>query len=153
MEKQLRTMLFDMQTCSNFGVCDQAVYDPEKGHVPRGFSGATGSLDEVYLVIVSAQPGSPFEKEEYSGDHERDVEAVLGAPHLEPSASPYHKNIRTFLDVVFQNVSSDFYRQLNHVWVTQSRHCSIVEEPEGKKSRTSENLSVLYVQGHILLNR
>ena len=47
MEDELLDMLVDMQKCSNFGVCDQAVYDPQGGHVPRGFSGATGSLDEV----------------------------------------------------------------------------------------------------------
>ena len=131
MEKQLRTMLVNMQTCSNFKDCG-ADYAPKKGHVPRGFSGATCNSDEVYLVIVSAQPSKPFTKDKepfleeiYSGDPDRDVEAVLGAPYLEPPASPYHKNIRTFLDNVFRSVSSDFDRQLKHVWVTQSRHCSI----------------------------
>ena len=62
MEEQLLNMLVNMQRCSNFEDCG-ADYAPEKGHVPRGFSGATGSLDEVYLVIVSAQPSKPFTKD------------------------------------------------------------------------------------------
>ena len=128
MEKQLRTMLFNMQTCSNFGFCDQAVYDPEKGHVLRGFSGATGSLDEVYLVIVFAEPGFPLPAETYSGDPDRDLEVLLDPKYLRSRTNPFHANKRTFLDDVFQNVSGDFDRQLNHVWLTQSRHCSISEE-------------------------
>jgi hypothetical protein len=140
MEKQLRTMLVNMQTCSNFKDCG-ADYAPKKGHVPRGFSGATCNPDEVYLVIVSAQPSKPFTKDKkpfleeiYSGDPVRDVDVVLGAEYLRSSATDYHANIRTFMNDVFQNVSSHFDRQLKHVWVTQSRHCSIVEKPGGKKS-------------------
>ncbi len=131
MEEQLLTMLVDMQTCSNLKDC-AADYVPEKGRVPTGFSGATGSLDEVYLVIVSAQPSKPFTKDKkpfleeiYSGGPDRDVDVVLGAEYLRSSATDYHANIRTFMNDVFQNVSSHFDRQLKHVWVTQSRLCSI----------------------------
>jgi hypothetical protein len=131
MEKQLRTMLVNMQTCSNFKDCG-ADYAPKKGHVPRGFSGATCNPDEVYLVIVSAQPSKPFTKDKkpfleeiYSGDPVRDVDVVLGAEYLSSSATDYHANIRTFLDDVFPQFCGDFDRQLKHVWVTQNRHCSI----------------------------
>ena len=131
MEKQLRTMLVNMQTCSNFKDCG-ADYAPKKGHVPRGFSGATCNPDEVYLVTVSAQPSKPFTKDKkpfleeiYSGDPVRDVDVLLGAEYLRSSATDYHTNIRTFLDDVFPQFSGDFDRQLKHVWVTQSRHCSI----------------------------
>ena len=105
------------------------------------FRGDSPALDEVYLVIVSAQPSKPFTKDKkpfleeiYSGDPVRDVDVVLGAEYLRSSATDYHANIRTFMNDVFQNVSSHFDRQLKHVWVTQSRHCSIVEKPGGKKS-------------------
>lgn len=131
MEKQMRTMLVNMQTCSNFKDCG-ADYAPKKGHVPRRFSGAICNPDEVYLVIVSAQPSKlftkdkkPFLEEIYSGDPVRDVDIVLGAKYLRSSATDYHANIRTFLDDVFSQFCGDFDRQLKHAWVTQSRHCSI----------------------------
>ena len=124
-------MLVNMQTCSNFKDCG-ADYAPKKGHVPRGFSGATCNPDEVYLVIVSAQPSKPFTKDKkpfleeiYSGGPDRDVDVVLGAEYLRSSATDYHATIRTFLDDVFPHFCGDFDRQLKHVWVTQSRHCSI----------------------------
>lgn len=105
------------------------------------FRGDSPALDEVYLVIVSAQPSKPFTKDKkpfleeiYSGDPVRDVDVVLGAEYLRSSATDYHANIRTFLDDVFPQFCGDFDRQLKHVWVTQSRHCSIVEKPGGKKS-------------------
>jgi hypothetical protein len=39
---------------------------PEEGHVPRGFCGATGSPEDVRLVVVSAEPGDPHESEAHS---------------------------------------------------------------------------------------
>ena len=128
MEDELLDMLVDMQKCSNFGVCDQAVYDPQGGHVPRGFSGATGSLDEVYLVMVFAEPGFPLPEEKFSGNPERDLEVLLDPKYLRSRTNPFHANIRTFLDGVFPQFCGDFDRQLNHVWLTQSRLCSISEE-------------------------
>ena len=128
MEDELLDMLVDMQKCSNFGICDQAVYDPQGGHVPRGFSGATGSLDEVYLVMVFAEPGFPLPEEKFSGNPERDLEVLLDPKYLRSRTNPFHANIRTFLDGVFPQFCGDFDRQLNHVWLTQSRLCSISEE-------------------------
>ena len=128
MEDELLDMLVDMQKCSNFGVCDHAVYDPQGGHVPRGFSGATGSLDEVYLVMVFAEPGFPLPEEKFSGNPERDLEVLLDPKYLRSRTNPFHANIRTFLDGVFPQFCGDFDRQLNHVWLTQSRLCSISEE-------------------------
>jgi hypothetical protein len=38
-------------------------WHPEGGHVPRGFAGAAGSLGEIELVLVFAEPGDPHETE------------------------------------------------------------------------------------------
>ena len=46
--------------CSNFaGACNSLIWAPERGLVPRGFLGATGSASEVELVLVFAEPGDP----------------------------------------------------------------------------------------------
>ena len=45
-----------------------AIWKPEQGHVPRGFIGALGSLDEVQVVILVAEPGSPLFAESYECD-------------------------------------------------------------------------------------
>ena len=45
-----------MQRCDHIGICADAVYDPASSHIPRGFSGAEGSLDDVLLVMVFAEP-------------------------------------------------------------------------------------------------
>ena len=38
---------------------DAARWAPESGHVPRGYLGATGRLDDVDLVLLVAEPGRP----------------------------------------------------------------------------------------------
>ena len=51
-----------MKRCDHIGICADAVYDPASGHIPRGFSGAEGSLDDVLLGVVFADPGFPLIK-------------------------------------------------------------------------------------------
>ena len=47
-DSRLIEILRKMQLCDNFGVCAEAKYDPSMGHIPRGFSGATGALEQVF---------------------------------------------------------------------------------------------------------
>ena len=47
------------------GRCRQSHWEPANGHMPRGFLGATGELDEIELVIVLAEPGDPKGTEKY----------------------------------------------------------------------------------------
>lgn|SRR6266498_643166 len=46
--------------CVHFsGACAEIMrWKPAQGHVPRGFCGATGNLEEVELVLVTAEPRS-----------------------------------------------------------------------------------------------
>lgn len=127
-DDQLINMLLNMQRCSNFGVCDQAVYDPTSGHIPRGFSGATGKLEEVYLVIVFAEPGHPLDEETYTGDPRADLRFLLDASYLRSGANQFHRNILSFLNNVFPLLADNVDAQLKHVWLTESRHCSIANE-------------------------
>ena len=46
--------------CAHFtGACRTLRWDPGRGHIPRGFLGATGRLEDVKLVLVFAEPGDP----------------------------------------------------------------------------------------------
>ena len=49
--------------CQSFGKCKEAQWLPEEGHIPRGFLGATGSVDEVEAIFVFAEPGHPMMNE------------------------------------------------------------------------------------------
>ena len=54
--------------CSGFtSSCRSMKYLPNQGHVPRGFWGATGSPEQVKLILVVAEPGDPHPNEVHSG--------------------------------------------------------------------------------------
>jgi hypothetical protein len=60
-------LLLAYQPCAAFGgECPKNRWDPAHGHVSRGFLGAIGSLREVRLVLLTAEPGDPLEGERYS---------------------------------------------------------------------------------------
>lgn len=50
------------------GGCLESRWRPAAGHVPRGFLGATGELDDVELVMLLAEPGNPKHTETYVDD-------------------------------------------------------------------------------------
>jgi hypothetical protein len=51
--------------------CALVKWGPEEGFVPRGFLGATGSIHEVRLVLLTAGPGDPLPAETYHGSQPR----------------------------------------------------------------------------------
>jgi len=69
--------------CAHFeGACAGAcVWDPARGLVPCAFGGATGSLDEVQLIIVTAEPGDPPDTAGYRGTPEEMVRNSLRIFH------------------------------------------------------------------------
>ena len=127
-DPKLIDMLLDMQRCSNFGICRDAQHDPSAGHVPRGFSGATGTLDEVLLIMVMAEPGFPLGDETYSGDPATDLKTLLSSRYLRTGENLIHRNVVNFLNSVFPMFAGNFDELLRRVWLTKSRHCSIAEE-------------------------
>ena len=50
---------------SHGGQCPESRWSPECGHIPRGFLGATGTLEDVRVVMVLAEPGDPQHFEQY----------------------------------------------------------------------------------------
>jgi len=67
---ELRELLLPAYApCTHFGGACKGVakWDTGKGYAPRGFVGALGSLDEVELVLVAAEPGDPLPGETHEG--------------------------------------------------------------------------------------
>ncbi len=133
---ELREILMPaMAPCAGFGgACkDQCKWQPKKGHIPRGFCGATGARDQVRLVLVTAEPAEPGDGdgESYSGDAQTFVEqtAVLAATLLRDNSlrrngrsAPYHPNLLRILELCWPNLP--FEEQLRRTWVTDSVLCT-----------------------------
>lgn len=120
--KHLEALQRSHAPCPHFaGACASMRWSPDEGHVPRGFCGATGSPEEVELILVTAEPGDPIAGERYlAGD--------LAAPmqwseqSLRHPPTPFHQNIRRILNLCFPGLSLD--QQMRHVWRTNSVLCS-----------------------------
>ena len=65
--------------------CSSAWWDPGKGYVPRGLPGAVGSLQDVRLVLLTAEPGDPLTDETYYGSPaemlRQGLEILAALPH------------------------------------------------------------------------
>jgi len=134
----LSVLLEAYQPCSNFGICREAQWQPEGGHIPRGFMGATGSLTDVEVVMVFAEPGHPHAEESYDPDH-APLELLFGGHShayecLKNGTDLFHRNVRWFMSRLWPALSFD--GQLKHVWLTEGRLCSIANEIGSTKDRT-----------------
>lgn len=116
--------------CPGFsGACGEMRWDPANGHVPRGFAGALGRLEDVSLVLVTAEPGDPYPGEAYppsTADKvlkaaEAHVRAVLAN-----GTDLYHRNLRYILDGCFPSLP--FREQMKRTWITDAVLCSATKE-------------------------
>ena len=126
-----KLILTAFQPCKYFGTCVEANYQPGSGHVPRGFLGATANLEDVEAVIVLAEPGHPHPTETHDAETPEQVmkSAVDYAYNCYSTGKDLmHRNVKGFLDRLFPKLASDFDRQLEKVWITESRLCSIDDE-------------------------
>lgn len=121
--------------CSNFGVCAEARWAPESGHIPRGFLGATGALEDVELVMVFAEPGHPHPGEIYDSTDNPDTLLENGMHHAYESFANgtdlFHRNVRWFMGQLYPDLTFD--EQLRYVWLTDGRLCSIDNEIGGQR--------------------
>lgn len=127
--QELLDLLKSAYSCEHLEVCPQAVFDPSKGLVPRGFVGATGALDEVQAIFVLAEPGHPLKGESYpSSPHEATLEKALEHTYrcFKESENLLHRNVRKVISMIWPNKSFD--EQLRNVWITEGRLCSIEKE-------------------------
>jgi len=112
------------EPCSELAhTCISMKWEPAAGFIPRGFLGATGSIEEVKLVLVCAEPGDPHKNEIHTG-----MESVYEyANHaFETKMDVFHKNIRLIMDLCWPDLSFD--EQLRKVWITESVLCSAHKE-------------------------
>ncbi len=148
---QLRAVLEPAyRPCAGFGTCAEAVWRPESGHVPRGFLGATGRLDEVRAVLVFAEPGGVYPDDHYPPGQRPEqflAQAVAETGRIIAAGTDlFHLNIRSFLDMILPGQSLP--DQLRQVWLTEGRLCSVAQEIGGRRDR---RCSELYLRAQIAL--
>jgi hypothetical protein len=128
--QMLALLLAAYQPCANFGTCREAKWDPARGHIPRGFLGATGDLRDVEVVMVVSEPGQPHLDEAYDPALSPRELLMCGLRHtyscLKDSKDLFHKNVRGFMQRLWPDL--DFDEELRHVWLTEGRLCSIEKE-------------------------
>ena len=113
-----------------------ATWDPVAGHILRAFVGALGTVEEVRVVIVTAQPALPLPEEPalYSGLTQGEMLEMTCKHTFEcfrDNRQTYHQGIRNLLDQIFQPNRS-LEDQLRQAWITQTYLCSA---PGGEGSR------------------
>jgi len=137
--------------CQSFGKCKEAQWLPEEGHIPRGFLGATGSVDEVEAIFVFAEPGHPMvdkndtvlEPYPESSDPEGYMELTTDFAFkcFDREVDVMHSNVKYILNQVWPSLQ--FAEQLKKVWMTETRLCSIDDEigniPIGNRDICSRN--------------
>ena len=108
--------------CPEFkGACTKMRWEPHAGHVPRGFCGATGDPEEVELILVFAEPGTPPREEKHTG-----IESVITYTFkcFEEGKDTFHNNVRKILDLCFPDCLDNFDAQMRRVWIMDSVLCS-----------------------------
>ncbi len=112
--------------CDSFGRdCSTMGWDPARGHIPRGFFGATGDLEDVRLVLVCAEPGDPHPSESHSGDSPEEMfRSAYDYAYdcFKAGTDLFHRNVRLILNLCFPGTTFD--EQMRHAWVTESVLCS-----------------------------
>lgn len=110
--------------------CVSARWCPEAGFVPRGFLGAIGSMRDVRLVLLTAEPGDPLATEIYHGSPAEMLEQayhfyydlVARCRDSKDRNLIFHRNLRRILDLAWPGSSLE--DQLRRTWITDSYLCS-----------------------------
>ena len=95
-----------------------ATWAPAEGHVPRGFVGATGRLDEVKVVILLAEPGDPHGVEVYRGGNYMEQACEYTFKALSEGTDLFHRNLKYLLNRLFPDLP--LRDQLRRAWVTET---------------------------------
>ena len=120
-----------LEPCRHFaGACAGiARWDPVHGHVPRGFTGGFGTLDQIELVLVVAEPGDPFTDERYD-QKSSPVEQVEKIAEFSYQAlttrDQFNTNLRRILNDCWPGLS--LHDQMRRTWKAESYLCSAPRE-------------------------
>ena len=120
-----------LEPCRHFaGACRGiARWDPVRGHVPRGFTGAFGNLGDIELVLVVAEPGDPFHDEHYdsqSSPAEHIERIATFSFHALETSDQFCVNFRRILKHCWPDLS--LYEQMRRTWKAESYLCSAPRE-------------------------
>jgi hypothetical protein len=117
--------------CAGFaGACkDHTLWNPPRGWVPRGFRGAFGTIAEIKLVLVCAEPGNAYADETHDGPTPLDKlrsAYTKGNLYIERPADQFARNLRTILNYAWPGQTFD--QQMHKTWLTESVLCSAAVE-------------------------
>ena len=135
-DQRLTNMLLDMQRCGHLeqfasrgsdDVCRNTIYNPSEGYIPRAFGEVKCAPEDVKIVIVSSGQNDPIDNDGYLGSSEEDLPLLLAGWYLTSESRSIHKNLRSFLYLVFPDLADQLEAQLTRVWVTNSVHCTFSE--------------------------
>jgi hypothetical protein len=139
------------EPCPGFNdTCSEMKWNPAQGHVPRGFAGALGSIKEVSLVLVTAEPGDPYETEVYpSAPSDKVLEAscIAALNILERAKDLYHRNLHYLLDGCFPGL--DIHEQLRRTWITDTVLCSAPKEGGKVSKSVSDECRLRYLENQL----
>jgi len=136
--------------CAGFGGgCSTMRWAPERGHVPRGFCGATGSLEDVRLVLVCAEPGDPHESESHSRTNPLESVSEYAYLCFRDGKDQFHRNVRMILDMCFPGLP--FAAQLQVAWFTDSVLCSADRECGGVPASAARECRRRYLDPQLAL--
>jgi hypothetical protein len=127
--------------CAGFtDSCSELTWAPARGHVPRGYGGATGTPGDVRLVLVMSQPDPPPSDQTFDADMAPQdlINAICRSTYLGLAAerNQFYRNTRFLLSCCFPGVS--LQEQLRLTWITQSVLCSANDGDEIPASASLE---------------
>lgn len=107
-------------------------WDPEHGHVPRGFRGGFGLIEDIRLILVVAETGDPYVTERHPA-HVQPIDYLRrvynsSSEHVEHKVDLFARNVRVILDFAWPGLS--FEEQMRRTWITESVFCSAA--PRGR---------------------
>jgi hypothetical protein len=144
---RLEEILSPAYRCPEFDhACIEMRWDPDAGHVPRGFLGACGEVSEVELILVVAEPGNPHDKEQHSG-LESAYEYSTNA--FRTRKDRFHSNVMKILDMCWPDLPFD--QQMRKVWLTESVLCSARKEGGHVGSSSSRACGQRYLLSQLSL--
>ena len=122
---------------------------PAAGHVPRGFIGAFGSIDEVEVIILVAEPGDPHPSEAYQDSDMMEAACFHTFQSIKNGIDRYHKRLKLLLDLIFPNLSLG--EQLRKAWVTEAYLCSAPTESGSVPPRAEYECASRYLRQQLRL--
>ncbi len=143
------------EPCVKFGreCIKTATWAPQRGHVPRGFLGATGGVEDIKLVLLVAEPGNPHKDSQFqSGVTARSfITKTITDTYacFRDQTDTFHGNMRRILDLAFPDYILE--DQLRRVWITNTYLCSAPRETEYVPAKSWKACGSTYLKAQLEL--